>query len=58
MLSEMKKWKVKFWPTLQNVQQKNQLKEVVIKVEKVAEIRPQLQIHFPQCQINSVVEVV
>ncbi|MFC5269753.1 hypothetical protein [Adhaeribacter terreus] len=52
----MKKWKVKFWPTRQTVQQQNQLKEVVIKVDKIAEIRPQLQVHFPQCQINSVVE--
>lgn len=53
----MKKWKVKFWATRQNIQQKNQLKEVIIKVEKVADIRQQLQLHFPQCQINSVVEI-
>ncbi|MBK0402374.1 hypothetical protein I5M27_05220 [Adhaeribacter sp. BT258] len=52
----MKKWRVKFWLSRQNVQQQNQLKEVVIKVNRISEIRPQLQLHFPQCQITSVVE--
>lgn len=52
----MKKWKVKFWANSQTIQQTNQLKEIVIKVEKISQIRPQLQVYFPQCQINSVVQ--
>ena len=51
----MKKWKVKFWPNRQNVQLQ-QLKEVEIKVNRISEIRQQLQLHFPNCQINSVVQ--
>lgn len=50
----MKKWKVWFWPT-GKASRKLQPKEMVVRVKKFSEIRPQVEAYYPDCEICSAV---